>query len=261
MFGVIATALRVPRAIVFATWRTGVSAAGHVLAGGGWVPPQVGELGVVVVFCVAYALGRRERGMGVVLAATATAFQVGGSIECGMPELIAPTTRLHIAWLEAHAEWGPGFHEDGFGLLPSDAVDSPTGFAAWVARLLDEADQAKAADADGVRCAYRWIVEGDRVLGGIALRYGFSEFVEWAGHIGYGIRPSERRRGLAGWALGRMLDEARELGMDQVLVVCAADNVASVKTIESHGGVLEGIRGTRFGPARRYWIKIGVPGG
>ncbi|MEU7861279.1 hypothetical protein [Nonomuraea sp. NPDC049141] len=70
-----------------------------------------------------------------------------------MPELIAPTARLHAAWLEAHAEWGPGVHEDGFGLLPSDAVDSTAGFAAWVTRLLDESDQEKAA----VPCTYRWI--------------------------------------------------------------------------------------------------------
>ncbi|MBT2226460.1 GNAT family N-acetyltransferase [Nonomuraea sp. NEAU-A123] len=176
-----------------------------------------------------------------------------------MPELIAPTARLHAAWLEAHAEWGPGVHEDGFGLLPSDEVESTAGFAAWVARLVDESDQAKAADVGEAPCTYRWIVDGDRVLGGIALRHGFGEFVEWAGHIGYGIRPSARRRGLATWALGRMLDEARELGMDKVLVVCAAGNVASVKTIERHGGVLEGIRDTELGPARRYWIKISVP--
>jgi predicted acetyltransferase len=176
-----------------------------------------------------------------------------------MPELIAPTARLYTAWLEAHAEWGPGVHEDGFGLLPSDEVDSLTGFAAWVARLSGESDRAKAADAGGALCTYRWIVEGDRVLGGIALRYGAGEFVKWAGHIGYGIRPSARRRGLATWALGRMLDDARELGLDRVLVVCAVDNVASVRTIERHGGVLEGIRGMKFGSARRYWIRTGVP--
>ncbi|MEU4715850.1 hypothetical protein AB0F73_19625 [Micromonospora purpureochromogenes] len=40
-----------------------------------------------------------------------------------MPELIAPTVHLHAAWLEAHDEWGPGVHEDGFGLLPSDEVE------------------------------------------------------------------------------------------------------------------------------------------
>jgi predicted acetyltransferase len=108
-------------------------------------------------------------------------------------------------------------------------------------------------------CRYRWIVEADQVLGGIALRYGSGEFLHQAGHIGYGIRPSARKRGLATWALGRMLDEAHSLGMDRVLLVCAADNVASIKTIECRGGVLEGVRDTEFGPARRYWIEVGRP--
>ncbi|WP_067848890.1 GNAT family N-acetyltransferase [Nocardia lijiangensis] len=171
-----------------------------------------------------------------------------------MPELIAPTTRLHAAWLEAHQEWGPGVHEDGFGLRLSDEVGSLAGFAAWVARLSGEPDRAKVVP---VRTVYRWIVDGDRVLGGIALRHGFDEFVERSGHIGYGVRPSARCRGVATWALGRMLDEARVLGMSRVLAVCATGNIASARTIERHGGVLEGIRDTDLGPARRYWIEIG----
>ncbi|WP_197686173.1 GNAT family N-acetyltransferase [Actinoplanes derwentensis] len=62
--------------------------------------------------------------------------------------------------------------------------------------------------------------------------------MSWAGHVGYGIRPSARRRGLGGWALGRVLDEARGTGVDRVLAVCAVDNAASVKTIERCGGRL-----------------------
>ncbi|MFD4914862.1 GNAT family N-acetyltransferase [Streptomyces virginiae] len=128
---------------------------------------------------------------------------------------------------------------------------SPTGFATWVARL---ADGPKAAGT-GLGCTYRWIVEGDRVLGGIALRHGLDDQVPQFGHIGYGIRPSSRRRGPATWALGRILTEAWALGLDRVLMVCAVDNLASVRTIERHGGLLEGIRDTEHGPARRYWIK------
>ena len=176
-----------------------------------------------------------------------------------MPELIAPTTRLQTAWLGAHAEWGRGPHEDGFGLGASDEVESPAGFAAWVARLVDQSDPAKTIDGGQHRCTYRWIVESDRVLGGIALRDGDNDYVRWAGHIGYGIRPSSRRRGLATWAVMRMLDEARVLGLDRVLAVCAVDNVASVKTIERCGGVFESIRDTKFGPARRYWIELEGP--
>jgi predicted acetyltransferase len=170
-----------------------------------------------------------------------------------VPELITPTARLHTAWIEAHREWGPGRHEDGFGLRPSDDVESPAGFAAWVARLAGEEDPAKPNAAGHV---YRWIVEDGRVLGAIALRYAFDGAVPPLGHLGYGIRPSARRRGLATWALGRMLDEARRVGLQRVLLVCAADNIASARTIERRGGVLEDIRDTPLGPARRYWIDL-----
>ena len=175
-----------------------------------------------------------------------------------MPELIAPDVRLHAAWLQAHAEWGPGLHEDGFGLRPADEVDTAAGFAAWVARLIAQEDRAKPVEAgrvpSRVHCTYRWIVADGQVLGAIALRHEFSDFVRRAGHIGYGIRPSARRRGLATWALGLMLDEARAIGLDRVLIVCEAGNVASARTIEHHGGILE--QTGRTGAWRRYWITL-----
>ncbi|MFJ6169335.1 GNAT family N-acetyltransferase [Micromonospora orduensis] len=174
-----------------------------------------------------------------------------------MPELIVPTVDLHDAWLDAHDEWGPGLHEDGFGLRPSDEVRSPDGFAAWVRLVNEQADPATPLADGQVRCTHRWIVEDGRVLGGIALRHELDDFLlRVAGHIGYGIRPSARRRGVATWALGRVLGEARAIGLDRVLIVCAADNMASARTIERHGGVLEGVRGTELGPARRYWIGL-----
>ncbi|SCF28255.1 GNAT family N-acetyltransferase [Micromonospora mirobrigensis] len=169
-----------------------------------------------------------------------------------MPELVEPTVRLHAAWLDARDDWGPGLHEDGFGLRPSDEVDSPAGFAAWVARLTES---ARPADDDRPRCTYRWIVEEGRVLGGIALRHQPSDL----GQIGYGIRPSARRRGLATWALGRMLDEARALGRDRLLIVCVTDNIASARTIERNGGVLEGVVASSLGPVRRYRVVLRQP--
>jgi predicted acetyltransferase len=54
-----------------------------------------------------------------------------------------------------------------------------------------------------------------------------------------------------------MLGEARSLGLDRVLLVCAAANVASARTIEHHGGVLEEILvETGRGAVRRYWITL-----
>jgi predicted acetyltransferase len=159
------------------------------------------------------------------------------------PTLVAPTAELRAAWLEAHAEWGPGLHEDGFGLTATDDVGGAEGFEAWVARL--------AADAEHATC--RWIVDDGRVLGGIALRH---ELDDRTGHIGYGIRPSARGRGLATWALAAVLEEARRRGMDRVLLVCADENAASTRTIERNGGVLAEVRVTPRGTTRRYWIDL-----
>lgn len=161
-----------------------------------------------------------------------------------MPELSTPATVLHIAWLEAHVEWGPGLHEDGFGLLPTDEVDSLAGFTVWLARL-----------ADDRHCTYRWILEDGQVLGGIALRHESNPLVQRAGHIGYGIRPSARRCGLGTWAVARIVGQARALGMGQILAICEAGNVASAKVIERQGGVLEDDCDTVVDPTWRYWMK------
>lgn len=173
-----------------------------------------------------------------------------------MPELIVPDVSARAAWLDAHAEWGPGLHEDGFGLGPDDDVETAGGFAVWLARIGTQSDPARTTDVGRHRCTYRWIVEGERVVGGIALRNGDDEYIRWAGHVGYGIRPSARGHGLATWALGRMLGLARVQGMVRVLAVCAVDNAASVRTLERNGGVFEGVLQTPFGPARRYWFEL-----
>lgn len=164
-----------------------------------------------------------------------------------MPALIAPTERLYAAWLEAHAEWGPGLHEDGLGLAPEDDVDSAAGFRAWLERLA----------GDSALCTYLWVIDGEQVLGGIALRHAGNESVDWAGHIGFGIRPSARGRGLGAWALGQMIDAARRLAMERVLLVCAAGNVASAATIERQGGVRESAGNSGAGKVWRYWIRVG----
>lgn len=171
-----------------------------------------------------------------------------------MPELVLPTTRLHDPFLECLTDWGPGRHEDGFGIGEQDELVSMAGFTAWVH------ERVRLTHAAGTRCpaephaSPRWIIEDGQVLGGIVLRHRFNDDL---GHIGYGVRPSARRRGLASWALDQMLGEAKAaLGVDRVLVPCLADNIASAHTIEGTGGVLEGIRATEHGPVRRYWINV-----
>lgn len=140
-------------------------------------------------------------------------------------DLVVPSGDLAAAWRDSHAEWGPGFHEDGFGLTVDDDVETAQGFSDWVERLRDHTE-----------CTYRWIVVGERVLGGIALRHDSNELADRLGHIGYGVRPSERGRGVASWAVREVLTLAAGMGMTRVTAVCEVSNAASIATLKRAGG-------------------------
>lgn len=161
-----------------------------------------------------------------------------------MPDVVEPDVARHAAWLDSHREWGRGLHEDGFGIGPDDDLESPAGFAAWVAEIRSGPER------------FWWIVQDEVVLGGIALRPFTNDHVLRVGHIGYGVRPSARGRGIATWALGQALERAREAGLRRVLLVCQDDNAASIKTIERHGGVVDGTFPGSYAQVRRYSIDL-----
>ena len=101
-------------------------------------------------------------------------------------------------------------------------------------------------------------VDGD-VIGRVSLRYQLNEYLtERGGHIGYGVAPAHRRKGYATEILRQALVVIRAEGVDPVLVTCDDDNVASLRTIERNGGVLESIAPPNYGEVesvRRYWIR------
>ncbi len=171
-----------------------------------------------------------------------------------MAELIEPTTELYEAFRDCRADWGPGVHEDGFGLDERDRPDSPEGFARWVERMRGQLHPATQPCPETPHWSPRWIVEHGEILGAIALRHQNDDAF---GRIGYGIRPHARRRGLATWALTQTLGEAHALlGLDRILLVCAEGNIASARTIERCGGAFAGIGPTELGPQRYYWIGL-----
>lgn len=176
-----------------------------------------------------------------------------------MAELIAPTERLHSSWLAARDEWQSGAHQDGAGLrlAGDDDLDSPEGFASWVERLRQQSDRSLPVGEGRVHATHWWIVDGETYLGAIDLRHYLNALLlEGGGHIGYSVRPSARRRGLATWALGAVLLKAPVLGLDRVLLTCDDGSVGSARTIEGNGGVLDDVRSTEIGVKRRYWIVL-----
>lgn len=171
-----------------------------------------------------------------------------------MAELVTPDTRFHRSFLESHAEWA-GAVQDGAGIHEGDDVRSPGGFAEFVESLV--AAETTPRRPGLVTDTYRWIVEGDEYLGSVSFRHELTDFLRnFGGHVGYGIRPSARGRGLATWALARTVDLARGRGYDRILVVCHDDNPASARVIEKNGGVLENLRRNGDQLLRRYWIAL-----
>ncbi|MEV5528020.1 GNAT family N-acetyltransferase [Streptomyces prunicolor] len=142
-------------------------------------------------------------------------------------------------------------------LAPEGDLGRPEVFSAWVEELHQQSDRSVALGEGRVHATHWWIVEDDSYLGAIDLRHYLNAFLlDVGGHIGYSIRPSARRRGLATWALGAVLLKAPAFGLGRVLVTCDDDNVGSARSIERNGGVLEDTRTTDAGIKRRYWITL-----
>ncbi len=98
----------------------------------------------------------------------------------------------------------------------------------------------------------------NRLCGMIQIRHTFNDYLEkFGGHIGYSVRPSERRRGYAKEMLKMVLPFCKGIGLNKVLVTCIDGNIASEKTILANGGEYES---TVFEPKeevylKRFWIK------
>lgn len=79
----------------------------------------------------------------------------------------------------------------------------------------------------------------NKMLGMIDVRHELTVpfLKEYGGHIGYAVRPTERRQGYATQMLSLALSYCRSLNIHTVRLGCYADNNASIRTIEHCGGV------------------------
>ncbi|WP_242243323.1 GNAT family N-acetyltransferase [Bacillus cereus group sp. BfR-BA-01309] len=102
-------------------------------------------------------------------------------------------------------------------------------------------------------------VEQGELIGFVNIRKRLNqELLRESGHIGYSVHPNKRRQGYATKQLKLALYEAQKLGLQKVLITCDKANIASVKTIQKVGGVLENeVVSSHTGEiVQRYWVKI-----
>ncbi len=99
----------------------------------------------------------------------------------------------------------------------------------------------------------------NKLVGMIQVRHCFNDYLEkYAGHIGYSVRPSERRKGYAKEMLRMALPFCREIGIDKVLIACIDGNIGSEKTILANGAVYESTvhEPNGDGDLKRFWITL-----
>lgn len=102
--------------------------------------------------------------------------------------------------------------------------------------------------------------QDNRIVGMVNIRHHISkeQIKSGVSHIGYGIRPTERRKGYAKMALYLALLEEQKLGEEKVLLECTVDNIGSNKTIIALGGILEKTELDKNDQlmTNYYWINV-----
>jgi len=131
----------------------------------------------------------------------------------------------------------------------------PDGYEDWVgdvARFREEAPEGR------VEASTYLAAQGGRPVGTVQVRHRLNDALLCSGgHVGFAVRPSERRKGYATKTLTLALAKCRAMGIGSALVTCDKDNAGSAATIRRCGGVLEDERIGAGGKAtQRYWVRV-----
>lgn len=154
-------------------------------------------------------------------------------------ELIKLTTEYREQLFEMLTEW------------KNDIIENHTDMSPWKIWVNDfhnleyyiENLDTKENDENGwVPDTTLFCFDKDRniFVGAVNIRHVLNDaLLKTGGHIGDGIRPSERRKGYATAMISLALDECKKFGIKRVLMTCNKNNIGSAKSITNNGGILE----------------------
>ncbi|MDR2939282.1 MAG: GNAT family N-acetyltransferase [Clostridiales bacterium] len=127
----------------------------------------------------------------------------------------------------------------------------------WLIQLKNNSD-IRTVNPNWVVSSTYFAMIGEKIIGIIDIRHTLNQFLkDFGGHIGYGVRPSERGKGYATEMLKLALGVCIQLNLDNVMLACYKDNPASRSVIEKCGGKLENQVEAPDGKlCLVYWINI-----
>ena len=172
-------------------------------------------------------------------------------------ELIEPSVQYGTSYWEALQEYlrtdvgdgAPNFIEE---------IGSPSTVEEYIQLRRDHAKGKRLPDGWIPNSTY-WLVDSRTFLGEVNLRHELTDHLRRiGGHIGYWISPFQRKKGYGKEILKRVLEKAKARDFKKVLITCDESNEASIKIIESNGGVFEKNEHVAEGKPKKhlYWISL-----
>jgi predicted acetyltransferase len=175
-----------------------------------------------------------------------------------MVRLVKPSAEYEQAYRSFYEDW----MQSGEDIVPWVVEKDPADFAEMLAFLYAQDSEEKLmslqADKRWVPHSTYWLLnEAGVLVGAVNIRHRLNEqLLNSGGHIGYGIRPSQRRKGFAKQLLALALQQTDELGISQVLLVCDRGNMGSQRTIVANGGTFDSEYTEADGNVvGRFWIQ------
>ena len=155
-------------------------------------------------------------------------------------KLVFPT----MAYKDKAIDYIREFHEYGSEINGTGSLDRflrESTYEDWLQKLVHDMDIANIPDSKVPGLTYFYVrEEDDRIVGMVNIRLALNDFIRSeAGHIGYSIRPTERRRHYGTQLLEAAMKVCDVIGIQEVLVSCDKENIASAGVIRNCGGVLK----------------------
>ena len=170
-------------------------------------------------------------------------------------ELVIPTKE----YKKEVEEYLQEFLDNGEKEIAGDGgLDRIKDFDKWLGKVQNDLSN-ETIDKDRIPATvYLTIRKSDKkIVGNLQIRHFLNKkLLNYGGHIGDSVRPSERRKGYATEQIRLALEKCRDLGIDNVLMDCDKTNIGSAKSIKNNGGVLENEIYVGDEIVQRYWISL-----
>lgn len=136
------------------------------------------------------------------------------------------------------------FYKYNSGINGTGALDEylkKADYKKWIDKVQKDCDIANIQEPNVPKLTYFYVREDDdKIIGMINIRLALNEELrKEGGHIGYSVRPTERKKGYATEMLNLGVEICHRRGIKEILVACDKFNIASSRVIKNCGGILK----------------------